>query len=133
MDLPDIYLTEGGGNWHKPSSSPSVIGVNRAEVDKPATESKNAAEDGPGTADEFTALENWWNVDNNGNTDEMAWYSTRQEEVKDQLNDSEKSDISAIDIISRYWKSSNGKLMVKVTRLHVLDDDTVETGYVNIY
>ena len=63
----------------------------------------------------------------------MAWAEMGQEDVKDQLNESDKSDISVIDIISYYWKSSDGNLMVKVAGLHVLGDDTVEAGDVNIY
>ena len=53
--------------------------------------------------DEFPALTNWGNVNKNGTTDEMVWATIRQEEVNDQLNDSNKSDISVIDIIPHYW------------------------------
>ena len=53
--------------------------------------------------------------------------------MKDLLNDSEKSDICAINILSHYWISNNGKLMVKVYVLHGLDGDTVEDEDVNIF
>ena len=40
-------------------------------MDRPATESKDAAEDVTGTMDEFPALANWGNVNKNETTDEM--------------------------------------------------------------
>ena len=52
--------------------------------------------------------------------------------MQDQLNDAEKYDISAIQIISHYWKSASGKLMVKVTGLHGPGDEEVESDDVNI-
>ena len=42
--------------------------------------------------------------------------------MQDQLNDAEKYDISAIDILLYYWKYRSGNLMVKVTGLHGLGD-----------
>ena len=52
--------------------------------------------------------------------------------MQDKMNDSDKSDISAIYIISHYWKSASGKLMVKVSGLHIICDETVEDEDVNI-
>ena len=49
------------------------------------------------------------------------------------MNDGDKSDISVIDILSRYWKSASGKLRVKVTWLHGLSDEAVESYDVKIY
>ena len=83
-------------------SSPSVIGVNWAEVDRPAAESEDATEDGPGTADEFPAMANRGNVNNNGTTDDMNWSEMGKEEVQYHLNEADKSAISAIDILSHY-------------------------------
>ena len=71
MDLPDISISEGGGKRHKPSSSP-LDGINHAEVDQTATECEEAAEDGQGNVDEFTAMANQVNVNKNGTTDDMA-------------------------------------------------------------
>ena len=39
----------------------------------------------------------------------------------------DKSEISAIDILLHYWKYASGNLMVKVTGLHGLGDETVES------
>ena len=80
----------------------------------------------------FPNLYNWGNMNKNGTTYDMAWDAMGQEEVQYQINDADKSDISAIKIILHYWKSSNGNLMVKVTGLHVLGDYTVEAGDVKI-
>ena len=73
MDPPNIFIVEWGGKRHKPSSSPSVIGVNQAEVDQPAAESEDTKEVGPGTTDEFPALENRRNINKNGTTYDMVW------------------------------------------------------------
>ena len=50
----------------------------------------------------------------------MAWDAMGLEEVQNQLNDAEKYDISAIDILLHFWKSASGEMMVKVTGLHGL-------------
>ena len=71
MDPPNITISEGGGKQHNTSSSPLIIGVNQPNVDQPNAEAKDAAEDGPGTMDEFPALANWGNVNKNETTDEM--------------------------------------------------------------
>ena len=71
-------------------------------MDQSAADSKQAAVDGPVTVDWFPALTNLMNVNKNGTTDEMAWSAMVQKEAQDHLNDSEKFDISAIDIISHY-------------------------------
>ena len=84
------------------------------------------AEDGSGTSDGFPALSNWGIVNKNETTNEMSWDAMGREEVKEQLNDADKSDISAIDILSHYWKSASGNLMMKVTRLHGLGDAAIE-------
>ena len=72
MDLPDVVIAEGGGNPHNSLSEPLVIGVNQARVDRPAADYKDAAKDGPGTADEFPAQTNQGNVNKNWTTDELA-------------------------------------------------------------
>ena len=132
MDLPNIAISEGGGKRHKPSSSPLAIGVNQAEVDQPGAEYEDEAGEGSGTANVFLALTNRGNVNKNGTMDEMDWYEMVQEEVQYQMNDADKSDICEIDIISHYWESNNGNLMVKVSGLYGIGDDTVEAEYVNI-
>ena len=82
-------------------------------------------DDGPGTVDGVYALANRGSTNKNGTTENMAWAAMGQEEVKDQLNDSDKSDMSVIDIISLYWKSASRKLIVKVTGLHGLGGEAV--------
>ena len=74
-------MVEEGGKRHNPSSSPLVFGINHTKVDWPDADPKDVAEDGLGTADEFLALLNWGNVNNNGITDDMAWNTMVQEEI----------------------------------------------------
>ena len=83
--------------------------------------------------DEFAALANRGNVNKNGTMEDIAWAAMGREQVQDQLNDADKSYISAIDIISYYWKYSSGNLMMKVSWLHELGDETVEAEDVKIY
>ena len=71
-------------------------GINNAEVDQYSVDPKQAAVDGPGTADRFPALANLGSANKNGEIDEMAWAAMGREEVQDHLNDADKSDISAI-------------------------------------
>ena len=52
--------------------------------------------------------------------------------MQDQLNDADKSNISLIDILSHYWKSSNGKLMLIITGLYRLGGEPVEASDVKI-
>ena len=56
----------------------------------------------------------------------MACTSMGLDDVEDQLNDTDKNDISEIDILLHYWKGRNGKLMVKVTRLYTLGGDYIK-------
>ena len=77
-------------------------------------------------------LYNQWSANKNGTTDEMAWAAMGKQEVQDQLNDSDKPDISAIDILSHYQKYYSGKLMVKVTGLYGIGNEAVEAGDVKI-
>ena len=88
--------------------------------------------DGPVTADDFLAMDNRMNVNENGTTDEMDWAAMLQEEVQDQHNDADKLGICPIDILSCYWKSSNGKLMLWITGLDGIVKDTVEANNVRI-
>ena len=76
--------------------------------------------DGTGTADGFPDLSNRGDVNKNGTIYEMDWAAMGQEEVQDQLNDAEKYNTCPINILSHYWKSSNGKLMLRITGLYVL-------------
>ena len=69
-------------------------------MDQSAADSKQAAVDGPVTVDWFPALTNLMNVNKNGTTDEMDWDAMVQEEVKDQMNDADKYDISVIEVLS---------------------------------
>ena len=55
-----------------------------------------------------------------------------QEEVQYHQNDYEKLDICLIDILSCYWKSSNGKLMLQITGLNEICEDGVEADDVKI-
>ena len=71
-------------------------------------------------------------MNKNVTTDDMDWAEMGKEEVKDHLNDADKSDISPIDNILRYRKSSSGKTMVKVTGLYELGDEAVEADDVKI-
>ena len=59
-------------------------------------------EGGTGTEDEFTAMSNRGNVNNNGAANDMDWDKMVQEEVQDHFNDADKSDISKIGIILHY-------------------------------
>ena len=56
----------------------------------------------------------------------------RQEEVQYQQNDADKLDICPIDILSCYWKSYNGKLMLRITGFNGLGKDTLEADDVKI-
>ena len=57
-------------------------------------------------------------MNDKGTTDEMDWAAMLQEEVQDQPNDADKLGICPIDILSCYWKSSNGKLMLWIIGLN---------------
>ena len=46
-----------------------------------------------------------------------------QDEVQDQLNNADKSDVSKIYILSHYWKQSNGAPMVRFTGLYAQGED----------
>ena len=96
-------------------------------MNRPAAESKYAAEDVPGTSDGYYAMANQGNANKNETTDKTAWAEMGREEAQEQLNDADKSEISAIDILLHYWKYASGNLMVKVTGLHGLGDETVES------
>ena len=48
------------------------------------------------------------------------------------MNDAYKLDICPIDILSCYWKSTNGKLMLQITGLNGLSEDMVEADDVKI-
>ena len=61
---------------------------------------KHAADEGPYTVDDLPALESWGNDNTGVTSDEKDLDSMRQDEVQDNLNNSEKSDISEIYIIS---------------------------------
>ena len=52
--------------------------------------------------------------------------------MQDKLNDAEKYYISAIYILSYYWKYATGNMMVKVAGLHELGDEKVEAEDVKI-
>ena len=62
----------------------------------------------------------------------MAWYAMGKYEVQDQLNDANKYDIHAIDILSHFWKFASEKLMVKVAGLHVLGYEKISYEDVKI-
>ena len=59
-------------------------------------------EDGPGTTDGFSALENRGSINKKITIENMAWAAMGQEEVQDQFNHFDKSDKNAIDILSLY-------------------------------
>ena len=59
-------------------------------------------------------------MNDKGTTDEMDWASMGLEEVDNQQNDADKLDICPIDILSCYWNSTNGKLMLQITGLNGL-------------
>ena len=86
----------------------------------------------PGIADGFTALSNQGDVNEKGTRYEMDWAAMGREEVQDQQNDADELEISPIDILQYYWKSTNGKLMLRKTRLNGLSEDLVEADNVNI-
>ena len=83
-------------------------------------------EEVPGTVDGFPTIVNQGGVNEEGTADEMVCNSMRRDEVQYQLNDTEKSDISDIDILLQYWKRGNGNLMVWVTGLYTLGDDAIK-------
>ena len=56
----------------------------------------------------------------------MDWAAMGQDEVQDQKNYADGLDIFPIDILSWYWKSSNVKLMLRITGLNGLGEETVE-------
>ena len=49
------------------------------------------------------------------------------------MNYADKFDICPIDILSCYWKYSNGKIMLWITGLDGIGEYTVEAEYVKIY
>ena len=110
------------------SSSPKSV-----ESDRSTAGSNEAVMDVLGTANNFPALANRGDMNDNGPTDDMDWSAIGQEEVQDQQNYAEKLDIFPIDILLCYWKSSNGKLMLRITGLNGLSEDTVEAADVKIY
>ena len=68
-----------------------------------------------------------------GITDEMDWSAIGKEEVQDHQNNADELDILLIDILSCYWKFSNGKLMLRITGLNGLSEYVVEANDVKIY
>ena len=88
--------------------------------------------DGAGTVNKFPALASRGDVNKNGKTDKMDWAAMVQEEVQDQLNDAKKYDICPIDILSYYWKSSGGKLVLRITGLYGPGEGPVEASDVKI-
>ena len=105
MYPPDISIREGRRKRRKPLISPpksvesyrSTAGYNESVVD------------GPGNAEYFNDLSNRGDVNENGKTDDMNWATMGKEEMQYQQNDADKLDISTIDILLCYWKSSNGR------------------------
>ena len=67
-----------------------------------------------------------------GTTDDMDWDVMRREEVHDQQNDYEKLDICTIYILSCYWKSTTGNMMLRITGLNGLSEDVAEADDGNI-
>ena len=55
-----------------------------------------------------------------------------QEEAQDQKNDFEVLDIYPVDVISCYWKPSNGVLMLWITRLNGIGEDIIKSEYVKV-
>ena len=104
---PIISLQRGVGNLNNPSNSSFVVGNNQTGVGKYSVYYKHASEEGTGTTDGFTTLTNWGYMDKEGTMYEMYWNIMWQDEVQDQLNYTEKDDISEIDILSHYWKQCN--------------------------
>ena len=88
--------------------------------------------DSPVTTDGFTNLVNQGEVNENETTDDMDWAEIGQEEVQDQQNDDDKLDIFLIDILSCYWKSSNGKIMLRIAGFYGLGEETVKAENVKI-
>ena len=128
MDSNDISRAEGGGKRCKPSSlSPKSV-----ESDQPNAGSNEAVVYGPGTTDAFPTLANRGGVNENGTADDIDWDAMGQEEVQDQQNDADKLDICPIYLLSCYWKSSNGKLMLSINGLNGISEDTVEADDVKI-
>ena len=71
-------------------------------------------------------------MNENETTDETDWAAMGQEMVQDQYNDYYKLDICLIDILSCYWKFSNDKLMMRITGLDRIVEDTEESNDVTI-
>ena len=113
-DPPDISIAEGGGESAQDLEFFFAVGAGKTEVDQFAADSQDALGEVPVTADEFPALENIGDVNKERTTDDKAQAEMGQYEVQDQLNGTEKYDISEIYILSHYFKPSNGTLMVKV-------------------
>ena len=75
----------GGGKWHNTYNPPSVIGKGQTKVGHFSVTSKRVVEEGPGTMDKFTALDNCGNMNKDRTMDWMAWAAMGQDEVKDKL------------------------------------------------
>ena len=67
-----------------------------------------------------------------GTKDGMYWAAIVQDEVQYQLNETGKTDIKDIDILSYYWKSCNKMLMVKVGGFYTLGNEVVKGKYVRV-
>ena len=52
--------------------------------------------------------------------------------MHDHQNNADELDILLIDILSCYWKFSNGKLMLRITGLNGLSEYVVDSDDVNI-
>ena len=129
VDPPDISIAEGEGKRRKPSSlSPKSV-----ESDRTTAGSNEVVVDDPGNADGFPARANQGDVDKNGTTDEIDWASMVQEEVQDHQNDADKLYICPINILLCYWRSYNGKLMLRITGLNGLYEDKIKADNVKIY
>ena len=62
----------------------------------------------------------------------MDWYDMEKEEVQDQLNDADKIEHFPVDILSYYWRLSDGMLILKTTELFGLSDKTNDAGTLRV-
>ena len=74
-------------------------------------------------ADNLPVMDNRGGVNEEGATDEMEWAAMEQEEVQDQINNSDEIYHSPVEILSYYWRPEDSMLILETTEIYGLNED----------
>ena len=122
VDPPDNFIPEGGGKRRKLSSLYSAsLSTGLSTADSAEAEVKK-----PSLADDLPVMANQGYGNEEGATDKMEWAAMEQEEVQDQLKNTDEIYHSPVEILSYYWIPEDGMLMLKTSEIYGLDEDMQE-------